>query len=136
MTVEASLVMPIVLTGIVFIIYLGFYLYNVCIIREVSYIAALRAGQQKELSNSQQKEFALEQLEQLLEERLLAARVIERDVKINSRKIKISVKADFKSPLFGMLPENMKIWTLQCEESASGINPVTIIRGVKKNNGS
>ena len=78
----------------------------------------------------------LEQWQQLLEERRLAARVIERDVKINSRKIKISVKADFKSPLFGMLPENMKIWTLQCEESASGINPVTIIRGVKKNNGS
>ena len=55
MTIEAALIFPIILGGIVFTIYLGFYLYNASVIKQVSYIAALRGSQLTESASVQRK---------------------------------------------------------------------------------
>ena len=77
LAVEASLIMPLLISAIIFTLYLGFYLYNVCILHQVAYTAALRGSLVKEGSNAQIEEFTDGQLKELVEGRLLAVKTME-----------------------------------------------------------
>ena len=52
-TLETSLVLPLILGGIIFVLYIGFYLYNFATVKQVAYIAALRGSQTKDVSSAE-----------------------------------------------------------------------------------
>lgn len=135
-TIEASMVFPLVLGGIIFIIYLGFYLYNASVIKQVSYIAALRGSQLRERSSEQIKTYIEEQLQQLSEEKLLTGREIKQEIAVSFYEIKVKVKMDMTPWFLRGVPYMDKIWEIKKEAKVSRINPVDIIRGVRKINES
>ena len=78
----------------------------------------------------------LNQLEELLRERLLSMQITEEKVEIGNRIIKVSVKAKFQMPVFTTVFEKLKIWNYQCTEKAVRVWPINFIRGVRKQNGN
>ena len=136
MTIEAALVSPVIVIGIVFIIYTGFYLYDVCVIRQVSYVASLRASQQTDLTSTEMKEFAKNQLKELVEKKLLVIEEKKEEIKISSGKVKISMSAKVKMPFSLFLSEKLKIWEIKSEAEAVRVHPVKNIRIIRGSDGS
>ncbi|MBR4983350.1 MAG: pilus assembly protein [Lachnospiraceae bacterium] len=136
MTIEAALVFPIVLSGIIFVIYLGFYLYNASVIRQMSYIAALRGSQLTQANSSQIKKYVEEQLQQLGKEKILGEGELVQDIVISFNEIKVKVEMKMEVPLMEGIPFVNRLWRIESEAKAGRINPVGIIRGVRKINES
>ena len=86
MTLEASLVIPIVIGGIIFILFLGFYLYNVCVVKQGSYIAALRGSQLMDATSDEVEAYVQQQLENLVENQILAEEDIEKEISASTGK--------------------------------------------------
>ncbi len=131
MTVEASLVMPLLFLAIIFTLYLGFYLYNVCILHQVAYTAALRGSLVKEGSNAQIEEFTYSQLEELVEGRLLAVKTRESRVQVSWNKVRVGLSMTVNVPFSGWISEKIGLWTFQTEAEAERLEPVSIIRGIR-----
>ena len=136
MTVEASLIMPIILGGIVFTIYLGIYLYNVCAIRQAAYIAALRGSQLRNASSSEIEVYVEQELEKLLSGQILAKNKIGKEIKVSLHKIKVEINTDMKALFTGFISSKTGFWTVEIEAEANRVNPVDIIRNVRKLNES
>lgn len=136
MTLEASLVIPLILGGIIFLLYLGFYLYNACVIKQVSYIAALRGSQLLNAGSQEVETYVQQQLENLLINQILAEEDIEKGVSVFAGKVKVRINSDMKMPLTEWISSEIDFWNIESEAEASRINPVDIIRNVRKINGS
>ena len=136
MTVEAGMVMPLIVVGIVFLIYAGFYLYDVAVIRQISYAAALRASQQTDLTSSEMKTYAEKQLKDLMEKRLLVVEERNEEISVSSGKVVINVSAKVKMPFFVLLSEKLNLWKIKSEAEAVRVNPVKNIRIIRGSDGS
>ncbi|MBQ9990866.1 MAG: pilus assembly protein [Lachnospiraceae bacterium] len=131
MTVEASLIMPLVLLGIVFILFLGFYLYNVCILRQVAYTAALRGSLLTEGSNAEIEEYTEEQLMELVGNRLIAVEDMEYQVEVSLTKVKVKIFLQTYSPLTDLFFEKASLWKFEDEAVAKRLDMVSFIRGIR-----
>lgn len=136
MTLEASLIIPMVLGGIVFILYIGFYLYNSCAIKQAAYIAALRGSQVKNASSDEIEKYVEQQLDDLLSHQILAKGNIEKEIKVSIWKVKVKINTDIKMPLAEWLSSITNLWKIEGEAEASRVDPIEIIRGARKLNGS
>lgn len=136
MTIEATLIFPMILGGIIFTIYLGFYLYNACVINQISYIAALRGSQLTEGSSKEIRLYVEEQLQQLMKEKLLGKGEIKQGVVVDFSEIKVKVELKMTVPVMEEIPFVEQLWKIKSEAKASRVNPVAIIRGVRKINES
>lgn len=136
MTIEATMIMPLIIVGIVFIIYVGFYLYDVSVIRQISYVAALRASRQTDFTSAQMEQYAKNQLKELIDKRLLAVETWRDEIKVNSRTVRISVSAAVQMPFSGFISEKLDLWRIESEAEVTRINPVKYIRTLRGGNGS
>lgn len=136
MTIEATLVMPFIVMGIVFIIYIGFYLYDVCIIRQISYVAALRTSKQLDFTETQMEGYARKQLEELRENRLLVIKKWEETIEVNMRKIEINIFAEVSMPFRFAFFQKLGMWEIKSEAQVIRVNPVEIIRKLRGSNDS
>lgn len=127
MTIEATLIMPLIIMGIVFIIYIGFYLYDVSVIRQISYVAALRASEQLDFTDMEMKEYAKKQLSELKENRLLVIKTWEEKINVNNGRIKIRVSAQVAMPFQSVFLLYPGVWEIKSEAQAIKVNPVQII---------
>jgi len=59
MTIEASLIIPVIVGGIIFVLYLGIFLYNSGTIKQTAYIAALRGSQMKNMSQKEMETYGI-----------------------------------------------------------------------------
>ncbi len=132
MTVEASLVFPMILGGIIFTIYMGFYLYNITVINQVSYIAALRGSRQVQLSDTELKKYVEKQLEQLIDDKLFFVTGVSKEIDISTNKIIVKTGAKTKIPFTGLPLLNRKWEDLECFSETVRVNPVKNIRNVRK----
>lgn len=132
LTIEAALVIPMVLGGIVFILYVGFYLYNLVAMKQTAYIAALRGSQMKQDSSAKIKKYVEEQVDELLTGQILAKEDIEKEVKVSTGtiKVKIYTKLEFLFAKLLFLEETN--WEIKGEAQVSRADPIEIIRGVRK----
>ena len=136
MTVEASLVIPLILGGIIFVLYIGFYLYNFVTVRQVAYIAALRGSQMKEASSSEIENFVEKQVDELLLGQILAKESIKKEVEVFTGSIKVKIYTSVKIPFAGLLSITDNFWEIRGESRVNRTEPIEIIRGVRKINGS
>ena len=136
MTVEASLVMPMILGGIIFTIYLGIYLYNVCFIKQAAYIAALRGSCLLNSSSQEIENHTRQQLEKLFSGQILAGGKVRSNVRVSMGKVKVQVSMDMKMPFAGFISPAAKLWQVKSEAETNRGNPVDVIRNVRKINGS
>lgn len=131
LTVEASLLMPLIFLGIIFTLYLGFYLYNVCILRQVAYTAALRGSLVKEGNNSQIEAYTEEQLNQLIGDRLIAVEQVNYQIDVSLTRVRVEVSLQIYSPLTGLVFPKISLWEFEDEAVAKRLDMVSFIRSVR-----
>lgn len=134
MTIEAALVFPFVLGSIVFTVYLGFYLYNAALLKQTAVIAALRGSRITDATINESKEFVNKQLEQLSAEKLLLSKERNQSVTVSFNKVEAQINMEMEVPITEALPFFKEVWNLETKAEAIRINPVSIIRGVRKIN--
>lgn len=132
MTVEASFLMPLAVAGVVFTIYMGFYLYNLCVIQQVAYTAALRGSLERNLSQNEVQQYTERELEKLIQGRLLAIDRIEKEVRVNLSSVEVQIEAVIKMPMHSFLSEKIGLWHIEEKAKANRLNPVFVIRGIRK----
>lgn len=132
LTIEAALVIPMILGGIVFILYVGFYLYNLVAMEQTAYIAALRGSQMKQASSAKIKKYVEEQVDELLTGQILAKEDIEKEVKVSTGKIKVKIYTKLEILFAKLLFLEETNWEIKGEAQVSRADPIEIIRGVRK----
>ena len=135
MTVEASLVLPTIIGGIIFILYLGIFLYNYCTINQTAYIAALRGSQIKNVSTDEIDNYVKKQIDELLFQNILAREEVKKEVSTSIGKVTVKMSTDVNIPFSDLLTAKIHIWEIKTEGYANRVNPIEIIRGVRKING-
>lgn len=133
MTVEAALIIPFVTLGVVFLIICGFYLYNVSYIKQTAYVAAVRGTTFKYDNDNEIKRKTKEQLNLLLDNKLLMMNKPEYGVKVSYSKIIVSIKGIMNIPVLTMISDKIAIWKIEAASEALRENPVEIIRTIRIN---
>lgn len=136
MTVEASLLLPMIFVGIFFVISLGIYLYNAGTIQQAAYMASLRGSQMKSVDKDSVEMYTKQELEKILRNRMLAKDKMETKVKVSSNKVSVEIEYVMNVPFSHWISSKIKEWTVKGKAEAIRINPVDIIRNVRKMNGS
>lgn len=136
MTVEASVVFSMVFGGIIFTIYLGIYLYNVSVMKQISYIAALRGSQLTSVSSGEMEEYIKEELDNLLNSKILMKENIEQEIKVTSGKVKVKLKMNMLVLLNKGIFSEIGLWEIENEAEVKRYDPVDFIRKVKGQNAS
>ena len=135
-TIEASLVLPLILGGIIFVLYIGFYLYNFATVKQVAYIAALRGSQTRDVSYAEIENYVERQVDELLLGQILAKENIKKEVEVFAGSIKVKIYTSVKIPFAGLLPFTDNFLEIQGESWVNRTEPIEIIRGIRKINGS
>ena len=135
MTIEASLILPVIVGGIIFVLYLGIFLYNSCTIKQTAYIAALRGSQIKNVSTDEIDNYVKKQIDELLFQNILAREEVKKEVRTSIGKVTVKMSTDVNIPFTDLLSAKIHIWEIETEGYANRVNPIEIIRGVRKING-
>lgn len=136
MTVEASIIMPMIVIVLVFILYIGFYLYDVCVAGQFAYIAALRTSQQKELTMEELEAYGKKQLEELVTDRLVVTDTRQEKIKVTVRKIEVEISTMIQMPFSNFISEKMGLWKIRGNGEVVRTDPVKYIRSVRGKNDS
>lgn len=131
MTLEASLLMPLAVVVVIFLLHLCFYLYNQCILRQVAYTAALRGSLLKEAGNEEIEAYTTQQVSRLLEDRLLAVKEPKISVEVTLTRVRVKVSMSIHSPLLESFFPGSGIWEFQDEAVAKRLDGVSFIRGIR-----
>jgi len=127
-TVEAALIIPIVLCIFVMIIYLSFYLYDRCVMAQDCYVLSYRQSIEKGGADRAGKAAAGEQLGH----KLFMLSRMEAGMS-GGRKICVKVNAVMEPPLFGLdFFEKERHWMLGVEEKARKTDPPKDYRRVRR----
>ena len=97
-TVEASLLFPFILTVLVLIIYLSFFIHDRQLMQAAAYTSALRGSQ---IIDNRQDVFTKveESSKEILENRLLAVRNQTTDIQITGQKISVTIEGAVMIPV-------------------------------------
>jgi hypothetical protein len=111
-TIEASLLLPMILSIIMILMFLSFYVHDRCILYSIAYTAALRGS---EVQSDEEKIFreVEESSNKLLENKLLVTRNVNTDIKISSKDIAVSYQGDFQIPIGTILIKNLRKGNIQ-----------------------
>lgn len=129
-TVEASFLLPMILTVIVLIIYMSFFLHDRAVLQSAAYTSALRGSQMisgekvfSEVENSAKK---------LIANRLIGTDDVQTTIDISGDDVKVSYKGIMEIPagalLCSYLAGNPKGLEVKAESNARRQNAVKLIR--------
>lgn len=136
MTVEASLLYPLIFGGILFTICLSLYLYNVAVLQQITYIAALRGSLQSEMNEKETKTYVSNQIKDLLKEKTIFITKIQESIVVSQTKVKVEIKAKVNLPFVEFPFLNLKWKELNTKSEAGIIHPVMRIRNTRRMYGS
>lgn len=136
MTLEATLVFPLIFGGILFTISLAIYLYNVAVLKQISSVAALRGSLEYQMSEKEVTKYVNEEIEKLVKERLLLISKMEKKVEVTDEKVKVRLEANVNLPFFRIPFLDFKWQKLEFESQAKRIKAVNIIRSARRLYGS
>ena len=132
-TIEASFLMPMILTVIVIIIYLTFFLHDRTVLNSVAYTAAMRGSQ---LTSGEDVYAVVEDSgKKLIKNRLLATKNVTTDVSVQKNKISVSYRGVLKIPagtlLCRYLTNGRDSLEVNAQAQADCINPVSLVRKMR-----
>lgn len=96
-TVEASLLFPFILSVIVFLIYMSFFLHDRCVMSQSAYQAALR-GSRVKTEEGKVLGTAERAASELIEKSLLATRDVSHTVTLNGSEVKVTYEGTLSIP--------------------------------------
>ena len=126
-TVEATFIMTFVLYVCVFILYMGFFQYNRCIMQQNAYRIALRASSFYRDNNKEVFRVADQVADILCSDRYIAL-TCEREIAVNTEvSVTLSGKMQFPGMLFRFMQGTYKV-ELSIRKDSHCLNPVIFIR--------
>jgi len=118
-TVEASLILPMVMLFTVMMIFLSFYSYDRCILEHSAYEAAMRGTSNHFQSASEAEAAAYAAAGRLVEGKLLAMNQFRYDVSVNASKVTVTYYGIVNMPMLTWLKQYISAIDLNLEISKS-----------------
>lgn len=131
MTVEASFVFPLIYGAILFTISLALYLYNAAVLKQMTSVIALQGSIQK-VTEGEMEEYLETQVDRLAKERLIFVSKIQKDIRVGETNVLVKIKANVNLPFLQIPFLNFKWQELEFESRAKKVNPVKIIRDMRR----
>ncbi len=132
MTVEAALIMPIVLFVLVFVIYSGFAMYDRCVMEEDAVIAVLRGSN---LFRSTSEEIADHIQEECIRpegEEVMMLDDFQGRVRADLLKVEVTMEASVTVPFRGLLDDGGDpFWKIEVKAEAPRYHPGRFLRLIK-----
>ena len=136
MTIEATMLFPMIFGGILFTISLAIYLYDAAVLKQVASVAALRGSLECEIDEKEIKALVNSKIEELTKERLFFVSKIEKDVNVTEAKVQVRLKLKVNLPFIGIPFMDFKWQELDFTSDAKRVRPVKIIRNARRLYGS
>lgn len=129
-TIEASLIFPIVLFTVIFILYSAFYMHNRAVLQETAYEMAIYASNLDYRDTEEMKRKMWEKYQNAIEGRLISMKEPEVSMEVKSKDITVRISAEMTTvPLVFFQDYNHAV--IQVKKSVSMGNPLSMIRGIK-----
>ena len=128
LTVEASLIVPAAVMLLVLLIYWGFFCFDKSVSVQCSYLAALRASNEWELTISEAQQKALEELEKLTDCTFLFLNRENMNAKAGLLSIETGVSGRMEILFSELRGDEMKSWLIDSTKSATRLKPSSYIR--------
>ncbi len=126
-TVEATLIMPVVLYVCIFIIYTGFYLYDKCVMKQDAYRAALTGSSIYRDDNQKVYNAASDRVVKLAADKYIATDYSY--IITVQNKVKVTIEGRLSQPFHGLASLiGKKKWVISESAESKCINPVVFIR--------
>lgn len=131
-TIEAALLLPLVIMLIVFMIFLSFYCYDRCILEQCAYAAALRGSSNRFLSNEDAYEEALQAAESLTDRKLYAIKLKNIMVRVSGFTVTVSYECEVNMPIGEWLKDVLgeEIGLLKVSKEVARNRTVAILRQI------
>lgn len=132
-SLEATLIMPIVFMTILFLIYIGFFFYDKCLLKQDIYRMLIRAGQIKYSSNEEVVQKIKEEDAKWYYDKYVMCMWGNRKIEVEYNSILISNKAalNVSVPLVGRWVGN-DMWIMDTEVRNTRVHPTKTIRACRK----
>lgn len=127
LTVEASLLVPMMVVLLIIIMYWSFYIYNNCVVYQDCYISSLRGSQMMDMKESQIENKVKEYAETLLDNQLFQYQK-EPEVSVGILSVKVSAKSVISNKTKGLIEQKNDLFTTTREAESKRIDPVWLIR--------
>lgn len=128
MTVEATFIVSAAVMILVLLLYWGFFCYDKSVSIQCSYLAALRTSNEWELTITEAEQLAMEELDEMTEERFLFVK--REDITVDAGLLSIEAGVNGKMDiLFSTLRgDNITHWLMNSKKSAYRLKPSSYIR--------
>lgn len=131
MTVEATLIVPIVLYVCIFIIYSGFFLYDRCVMKLDAYRAVLRASSIYRQDSQAVYNTAWDMMETLTAEKYIAAEY-QYEIAVQG-KVQVKICGQVEMPFRGIEEmTGVSAWSIEEIVESKCLNPVLFIRTCRR----
>jgi Flp pilus assembly protein TadG len=135
-TVEAALVMPIVIGCILFVIYMWFFQYDRCLMETDINAAALRAASAETDSLDERLELAEKYVQNISTEKYAAWDKEDASIKIEKNKVCIEAGGNVRFPIRSLIFQNDgNVWSASVQVKTDVINPAFVVRSINKTMG-
>ena len=128
MTVEASFIVPAAVMILVLLLYWGFFCYDKSVSVQCSYLAALRASNEWDLTVSQAERMAKEELEKLTDQTFLFINRENMSAQAGLLNIETGISGKMEILFSKLRDDDMKNWLMDSSKSASRLKPSSYIR--------
>lgn len=132
-TVEAALILPMVLGVIVLIIYLWFFQYDRCLMEQDAGILALRGTIMEAEDNQERVRMLIKEAEQMNKKKYVAWEEKKGDFTIEKGKLQVKKAGELRFPFRGLQFWNGEnVWEVEVVYENQLLSPVSMIRYYRK----
>lgn len=133
-TVEAALLMPMVLLFTTTMIFVAFFMYDRSMLEHCAYEAALRGSSSLIMDNDEAYERTLEAAVSLIDDKIFAAGDVSYDITVTGNEIKVIYECDVNVPLLSWLHEYVPgaDFHIKADGCAPRVRAVDDIRAVER----
>ncbi len=128
MTVEATFIVPAAVMILVLLLYWGFFCYDKSVSVQCSYLAALRTSNEWEMTITEAEQMAMEELEEMTEERFLFMKRGDKTVDAGLLSIEAGVDGKMGILFSTLRGDDMTHWIMNSKKSAYRLKPSSYIR--------
>lgn len=127
-TVEASFIIPMTFLLIILMLQYGFFCYEKSISIQCCYLAALRASNEWNLSGNEIKNYAIEEMNQLLKERTIYPLEKEITAKVTLSGIEVTLSGSMEVLFATIRKDSVESWETDARKFAGRTVPSKYIR--------
>lgn len=132
MTIEATLLMPIVWFSLFFIIFAGFFQYDRCVAEQDGKMIVLRASEMRGKDEATVIRTVMREGELAGRKKLLFSDGVQKELQVTKDKVRIKVSGKVNTLLKSLIKEGPHIFSYTTEYEAEKYDPVHFIRTCRR----